>query len=529
MTLTPVAKQIEESLEITRADESKRHPRSAATIEEELLDNVPLPSVADPTDNNLLMPKTLLDCCRCAQASIDEHDLGDGLDAGDLNMMRVLGHHARMNTQFAYLRGAAERKDKHCYLWCLMNILRLVCCMTNEAGLETVLSAAFSLKHETDMKRTFSSLQEAQDKAKEMKLSPEKVAKRIRETPNGRFALYDEARDEPVHPDDWKQPDFRSLTQVAQTEQGRSEVSCVLDHEHPDLTMARPMIFTDATHPSHFTFANQAGVQTDEDASNAATIPDELRRTIDSHLWLTNLEVSSGITPTMATRSHMPREPDPNGPTRLTVSQLSDAQLALTGAHVDQDVSQRLKGVVTNMHLLAKFSREAGFVPHLGYAHYIYACYLKSQINSSRPPSTCDLGTVWSLQVDLDKDMPKACALALTPSLSATDPSGITLHATRAPHSVADGVRLNYCGCDIQLHSAIEISDESSVHVVSECQDEITTVVIDEVHNRSAHSDYVLALTFAMQKSPDLRLVLMSPPVIINWCRSESHIVENWS
>ena len=42
-------------------------------------------------------------------------------------------------------------------------------------------------------------------------------------------------------------------------------------------------------------------------------------------------------------------------------------------------------------------------------------------------------------------------------------------------------------------------------------QDVITTVVIDEMHNSSAHSDYVLALTLAvMQKTPDLRLVLMS-------------------
>ena len=42
-------------------------------------------------------------------------------------------------------------------------------------------------------------------------------------------------------------------------------------------------------------------------------------------------------------------------------------------------------------------------------------------------------------------------------------------------------------------------------------QNEITTVVIDEVHNRSAHSDYALALTLAvMQKTSDLRLVLMS-------------------
>ena len=85
MTLTLAAKQLEETLEFTRADESKRPPRSAASIEEGLLGNIPLPSVADPTDSNLLMPKTLVDCCRCAQAFIDEHDLGDGLAAGDLN------------------------------------------------------------------------------------------------------------------------------------------------------------------------------------------------------------------------------------------------------------------------------------------------------------------------------------------------------------------------------------------------------------------------------------------------------------
>ena len=45
----------------------------------------------------------------------------------------------------------------------------------------------------------------------------------------------------------------------------------------------------------------------------------------------------------------------------------------------------------------------------------------------------------------------------------------------------------------------------------TEVQDMITTVIIDEVHNRSAHSDYVLALTLAaMQKVTHLRLVLMS-------------------
>ena len=116
-----------------------------------------------------------------------------------------------------------------------------------------------------------------------MGLTREKADKWIRETPHGRFAFYDQTRGEPVKPDEWKPPDFRSLLQAAQTEQGRSEVSCVIDHDHPQVTMAKPMmIFTDDTRPCHFTFANQVGVQTDEDAGNATSIPDELCRTIDS-------------------------------------------------------------------------------------------------------------------------------------------------------------------------------------------------------------------------------------------------------
>ena len=181
--------------------------------------------------------------------------------------------------------------------------------------------------------------------------------------------------------------------------------------------MAKPMIFTDDTQPTHFTFANQVGVQTDESVSVENPVPDELSRTIESHLWLANLEMSSGSTPTMSTTSQMPRQPHPNGPTTMTWNQLEHEQDALVRAHADNDVSRMLRGVVSNMHLLAKLSREAGFTPYVGHAHYIYACYLKSKINSSRPPSDCDLGSVWSLQVDLDKDMPKACALAMQPSL----------------------------------------------------------------------------------------------------------------
>ena len=158
-------------------------------------------------------------------------------------------------------------------------------------------------------------------------------------------------------------------------------------------------------------------MQTDEGIPAETPTHDELRRTIESHLWLANLELSSGLTSTMSTTSKMPREPHPNGPTEMTWNQLAHEQDALDRAHADNDVSRMLRGVVSNMHLLAKLSREAGFTSYVGHAHYIYACYLKSQIISSRPPSDCDLGSVWSLQVDLDKNMPKACALAMKPSL----------------------------------------------------------------------------------------------------------------
>ena len=52
---------------------------------------------------------------------------------------------------------------------------------------------------------------------------------------------------------------------------------------------------------------------------------------------------------------------------------------------------------------------------------------------------------------------------------------------------------------------------------------DITTVIVDEVHNHSAHSDCVLALTLAaMQKSSRLRLVLMSATGTIAWSRTAS-------
>ena len=166
--------------------------------DEHLWDNLPVPSVADPTDTNLLRPKTLLDCCKDAQEFLDEYDLSDGYDNVTLYIMRVYGHRTRMLNQFQALLSHAKRSDRHGYLWTLTNILRLVFNMANEAGLETVLSAAFSLKDATDMEKSFPSQEEAFGKANAMGLTPEQAVRQITTTPKGQFSLYDEKRGEVV-------------------------------------------------------------------------------------------------------------------------------------------------------------------------------------------------------------------------------------------------------------------------------------------------------------------------------------------
>ena len=49
-------------------------------------------------------------------------------------------------------------------------------------------------------------------------------------------------------------------------------------------------------------------------------------------------------------------------------------------------------GIATrNVRCLTTLSREVGLIPHLGPAHHVYVCYLKSQITSNNPPSECNL------------------------------------------------------------------------------------------------------------------------------------------
>ena len=378
--------------------------------------DIPLPSVADPQEENLLRPKSLFEHCADAREFMDEFDLNDGFDNQTIKLMRVHGHMTRMIGYFQAMLSHAENDDRHGYLWTLTSMFRLVCVMANEGELASIFSAACSLKHATDMKKSFATQDEAFDKAKQIGLTPEQAARSIAETPHGRFTLYDQKKDEIAKSDDWKPPDFRSLIQAARTEAGKSELSCVIDDTR-SAVQARPMILSDDTKQSDYTFAHcvATSVQTDDMADDST--PDELAQTIESHLWLANLEISSGIAKAMSTTSQMPRDPHPDGPTTMTWHQLEDAYQTIVEGHRNRSVSTMLKGVVANMHSLCKFSREAGFLPYIGHAHYIYECYLKSQINSSSPPSGCDLSTVWSLQVDLDKDLPRACSLALKPSL----------------------------------------------------------------------------------------------------------------
>ena len=140
MSLKPESVQLQQTLNHGRADQSSYRHRSHDSLishllehDEQLWTNIPVPSIADPDDPNLVRPKTLLDCCQCAQEFLDEYDLNDGYEKGKLSLsllssslMRVYGHRTRMLTQLQSLHSAAERNDPKWYLWSLVNILRLV-------------------------------------------------------------------------------------------------------------------------------------------------------------------------------------------------------------------------------------------------------------------------------------------------------------------------------------------------------------------------------------------------------------------
>ena len=96
--------------------------------------NIPLPSIADTSEQQIMNPKTLLDCCQCAKEFVHECDLSDGDDPG-INIMRTIGHRSKILEQLGEMADAAKDKKREASLLGLVNLLRLVCNMTQEAGL----------------------------------------------------------------------------------------------------------------------------------------------------------------------------------------------------------------------------------------------------------------------------------------------------------------------------------------------------------------------------------------------------------
>ena len=48
---------------------------------------------------------------------------------------------------------------------------------------------------------------------------------------------------------------------------------------------------------------------------------------------------------------------------------------------------------------------------------FVDVCFLKSQSDSSSPPSECNLESVWSCQAYLLQEMPEVCSLELSPAI----------------------------------------------------------------------------------------------------------------
>ena len=79
MSLTSEAKKTQDHTGSVQVAREQFHHRSYEALishflanDEHLWDNLPVPSVADPTDANLLRPKTLLECCKEDQEFLDE-------------------------------------------------------------------------------------------------------------------------------------------------------------------------------------------------------------------------------------------------------------------------------------------------------------------------------------------------------------------------------------------------------------------------------------------------------------------------
>ena len=79
-----------------------------------------------------------------------EHTVG-------VTLLTTLGHHKAIVRELDTLCEAAKDKDWGKYLLGLAEVLYHVCDLTQQAGLKTILSATFSLKHAARTNQTFTS------------------------------------------------------------------------------------------------------------------------------------------------------------------------------------------------------------------------------------------------------------------------------------------------------------------------------------------------------------------------------------
>ena len=77
------------------------------------------------------------------------------------------------------------------------------------------------------------------------------------------------------------------------------------------------MVHTDDSRASD-TFAHMAIQTDDSEVEDWIAVPEELRQTIGSHLWLASLEASAAVSPSALLQPPLPRHPRPDGPTPMT-------------------------------------------------------------------------------------------------------------------------------------------------------------------------------------------------------------------
>ena len=98
-------------------------------------------------------PKILHERCRRARTLNQEHELPVGSGAVGVTILRIIEYRNVILQDLDELCDAAKDKNWRNFLLELVDVLYLICNLTQEAGLETVMSAAFSLKHAANMKK----------------------------------------------------------------------------------------------------------------------------------------------------------------------------------------------------------------------------------------------------------------------------------------------------------------------------------------------------------------------------------------